>query len=80
MAVAGKVYKKNAKGSCCLDAFMIAAWIIFFLTFVYNTILIVLAFNPENVRYPAVVLVGFSGCILAWLLMLGYSELARQLL
>ena len=80
MAFAGKQYKKNAKGSCCLDAFVIAAWIIFFLTFIYNLILIVLAFSPENVTYPGVVLVGFAGCILSWLLMLGYSELARQLL
>ena len=80
MAVAGKQYKQNAKGSCCLDAFVIAAWIIFVLTFIYNLILIVMAFDPENVTYPGVVLVGFAGCILAWLLMLGYSELARQLL
>ena len=80
MAVAGKKYKQNAKGSCCLDAFVIAGWIIFVLTFIYNLILIVMAFDPENVTYPGVVLVGFAGCILAWLLMLGYSELARQLL
>ncbi len=77
-AAAGTYYMKKNKARCCLDALMIGGWIIYFLTLIYNLILIVLAFDIENVTYPGVVLVGFCGSILAWLLMLGYSELARH--
>jgi hypothetical protein len=79
IAAAGVQYKKNSKGSCCLDAFMIGGWIIFSLSFIYSLILIVLAWDPENITYPGTAVVGFIGCTLAWLLMLGYSELARHL-
>ena len=32
----------------------------------------------ENITDPRAVLVGFCGCIIAWVLLFGYSEAARH--
>ena len=38
----------------------------------------VVAFDGEKLIYPAAVLVALLGSIVAWLLMFGYSEVARR--
>ena len=63
---------------CCLGGFLVAGWIVFCLTFINDLIILVLAFDEENVIYPEVVITGLSGSIFAWMLMFGYSEIARR--
>jgi len=63
---------------CCLGGFLVAGWIIFCLTFINDLIILVLAFDEENVIYPEVVITALSGSLLAWMLMFGYSEIARR--
>eukprot|EP00578_Thalassiosira_sp_NH16_P007167 CAMPEP_0181125148 /NCGR_PEP_ID=MMETSP1071-20121207/26880_1 /TAXON_ID=35127 /ORGANISM="Thalassiosira sp., Strain NH16" /LENGTH=294 /DNA_ID=CAMNT_0023210541 /DNA_START=250 /DNA_END=1134 /DNA_ORIENTATION=+ len=67
------------KEHCCLSGFVIAAWIVFCMTSITNLIVLVLAFDAENIIYPEVVLVGFVGNMLSCMLMFGYSELARKM-
>ena len=77
----GQQYKAKSKGKdhCCLNTFLIAAWILFCLTFINDLIILALAFDPNNIIYPEVVVVGFVGSMIAWMLMFGYSELARRM-
>lgn len=63
---------------CCLGGFLVAGWIIFCLTFINDLIILVLAFDEENVIYPEVVITALAGSLLAWMLMFGYSEIARR--
>ena len=69
---------KNGAKHCCLDGLLISGWVIFCLTFITNLIILVLAFDAENIIYPEVVLVAFMGSLLSWFLMFGYSEMARR--
>jgi hypothetical protein len=78
--IAGSIYRKGYnERNCCLDTFMIAGGIIFAVTIMYDIIVLVLAFDLNNIMYPGVVVAGFSGSIFAWLLVLIYSEIARRL-
>lgn len=78
--IAGSIYRKGYKErNCCLDTFMIAGGIIFAVTLMYDIIVLVLSFDMTNIMYPGVVVAGFCGSIFAWLLVLIYSEIARQL-
>jgi hypothetical protein len=71
--------KSNGKAHCCMGGFLIAACIIFCLTFINGLIILVLAFDIENVIYPEVVWSALIGSILSWMLMFGYSEMARRM-
>ena len=77
---AGMRHRAKSKGKehCCLAGFLIASWIIYSLAAINSLIILVLAFNPDNIIYPEVVVVGFVANMLAWMLMFGYSELARR--
>ena len=66
------------KKHCCLSGFLIASWIVFVMTFLLDLTIMVVAFNDSQVIYPEVVVVGFMGSVFAWMLMFGYSELARR--
>ena len=70
--------RPRPKEHCCLAGFVISGWIIFCLTFINNLIIAVLAFDSNNTIYPEVVFVGFMGSLCSWVLMFGYSELARR--
>mmetsp|Transcript_2669 Transcript_2669/g.4757 ORF Transcript_2669/g.4757 Transcript_2669/m.4757 type:complete len:299 (-) Transcript_2669:218-1114(-) len=76
---AGMKHKAKAKREhCCQAGFVIASWIIFCLTFINALIILVLAFDEENIIYPEVVWSALVGSILSWMLMFGYSEMARR--
>ncbi|KAL9182965.1 hypothetical protein ACHAXT_004244 [Thalassiosira profunda] len=83
---AGMKYKSKTKSKklqggkkkCCLSTILIAAVVIFGITFVLDLVLLVVAFDGEKLIYPAAVLVALLGSIVAWLLLFGYSEVARR--
>jgi hypothetical protein len=62
-----------------MGGFLIAACVIFCLTFINELIVLVLAFNVDQVIYPEVVWSALIGSILSWMLMFGYSEMARRI-
>ncbi len=68
----------KGKGGSCRAGFLITSWIVFALTFINVLIVLVLAFNKENIIYPKVVWSALIGSILAWMLMFGYAEMARR--
>eukprot|EP01082_Thalassiosira_pseudonana_P008866 g7813.t1 g7813 contig26:339476-340333(-) len=70
--------KRKAKGGYCLTGFLIAGWIVFAMTFINDIVILVLAFDEDNIIYPEVVWSALIGNIFAWLLMFGYSEMARR--
>ena len=79
---AGMRYRLNNKKSkkrknCCLGGLLIAAWILFCLTFINGLIILVLAFDEEARIYPEVALSAVMGNMAAWMCMFGYSQLAR---
>jgi hypothetical protein len=69
----------GASSHCCMGGFLIAACVIFCLTFINELIVLVLAFNIDQVIYPEVVWSALIGSILSWMLMFGYSEMARRI-
>ena len=73
-----KSRSKSKKTHCCAGGLVIAAWIIFCLTFVNDLIILVLAFDGDNVIYPEVVWSALIGSILSWMLMFGFSEITRR--
>ena len=70
--------QKKEKQNCCMSGFVIAAWVIFSMTFILNLILLVMAFDTMTRVYPDAVWVAFLGSLFAWLLMFGYSEMTRR--
>jgi len=68
---------KSKKKNCCLGGLLIAAWILFCLTFINGLIILVLAFDEEARIYPEVALTAVIGNMVAWICMFGYSQLAR---
>ena len=70
--------KGSGKGHVCLGGLVIAAWIIFCLTFITNLIILIMAFDGETPIYPEVVWSALIGSMLSWMLMFGYSEMARR--
>ena len=72
---------ENYLGGALLCVCILIANIIYCLVFITNLIILVLAFDPKHdVIYPEVILLGYTGNVLAWMLMFGYSEMARKLL
>ena len=69
----------GASNHCCMGGFLIAACVTFCLTFINELIVLVLAFNVNQVIYPEVVWSALIGSILSWMLMFGYSEMARRI-
>ena len=65
-------------GHCCLDGFIIAGWVIYCIAFINDLIILVLAFDEDNVIYPEVVWSALIVSIFAWMLMFGFSEIARR--
>ena len=79
---AGMRHKSKSRGNkkhCCLGGLVIAGWILFCLCFINALIILVLAFDDENVIYPEVVWTALIGSVLSWMMMFGYSEMARRL-
>jgi len=70
--------KKSKHKNCCLGGLLIAAWILFCLTFINGLIILVLAFDEEARIYPEVALTAVIGNMAAWICMFGYSQLARR--
>ena len=70
--------KKSKPKNCCLGGLLIAAWILFCLTFINGLIILVLAFDEEARIYPEVALSAVIGNMASWLCMFGYSQLARR--
>lgn len=70
--------KGDGGGHCCMGGFLISGGIIFCLTCINELIVLVLAFDRENVIYPEVVWSALIGNIISWMLMFGYSEMARR--
>ena len=66
------------RANCCLGGLLIAAWILFCLTFINGLIILVLAFDEEARIYPEVALSAVIGNMAAWICMFGYSQLARR--
>eukprot|EP00584_Thalassiosira_punctigera_P027260 CAMPEP_0172580862 /NCGR_PEP_ID=MMETSP1067-20121228/139977_1 /TAXON_ID=265564 ORGANISM="Thalassiosira punctigera, Strain Tpunct2005C2" /NCGR_SAMPLE_ID=MMETSP1067 /ASSEMBLY_ACC=CAM_ASM_000444 /LENGTH=297 /DNA_ID=CAMNT_0013373617 /DNA_START=57 /DNA_END=950 /DNA_ORIENTATION=- len=57
---------------------MLGSWIILVMTFLLDLIILVLAYEEDTPIFPFMVLVGIVGSIISWLLMFGYSEMARR--
>ena len=70
--------KGEGKGHVCIGGLVIAAWIIFCLTFCTNLIILIIAFDHEQPIYPEVVWAALIGSILSWMFMFGYSEISRR--
>jgi len=68
----------GTKGHCCMGGFLMAGGVIFCLVFIIELIVLVLAFDSENVIYPEIIWSALIGSILSWMLMFGYSEMARR--
>ncbi len=68
----------HGDGHCCLDGFIIAGWVIYCIAFINDLIILVLAFDEDNVIYPEVVWSALIVSIFAWMLMFGFSEIARR--
>jgi hypothetical protein len=66
------------KGHCCMGGFLMAGGVIFCLVFIIDLIVLVLAFDSENAIYPEIIWSALIGSILSWMLMFGYSEMARR--
>lgn len=77
---AGMQYKqrRHAVSTCVMTFFLIGAWILFAFSFVVDVVVLVLAFDEDNVVYPEIVWAAFLGHCLAWLCMLVNEELARR--
>lgn len=73
-----KKKKKSKPKNCCLGGLLIAAWILFCLTFINGLIILVLAFDEEARIYPEVALSAVIGNMASWICMFGYSQLARR--
>ncbi len=73
-----KSKKKSKQKNCCLGGLLIAAWILFCLTFINGLIILVLAFDEEARIYPEVALTAVIGNMASWICMFGYSQLARR--
>jgi ABC-type Fe3+ transport system permease subunit len=76
----GMQYKMKRKvvPGFCMTGLFISGWIVFALTFLIDVVVLVLAFDEDNVVYPEVVWAAFIGNVAAWLLMMTHSELARR--
>lgn len=61
-----------------MTIFLIAAWIIFAFSFVVDVVILVLAFDSDNVVYVEIVWAAFIGHGVSWLLMLANEEMARR--
>jgi hypothetical protein len=70
--------KRKVVSGCCMTMSLIGAWIVFAFTFVVDVVVLVLAFDDDNVVYPAIVWAAFIGHNVSWLLMLVNSETARR--
>ena len=72
-----KMRRKVVSG-CCMTFVLIGAWILFAFSFVVDVVVLVLAFDVDNVVYPEIVWAAFIGHSVAWLGMLVNSEIARR--
>lgn len=70
--------KRKVVSSCCMTVFLIGAWIVFAFSFVVDVVVLVLAFDVDNVVYPEIVWAAFLGHAVGWLLMLVNEEMARR--
>ena len=68
--------KRGMRPHYCQVGLLIAAWILFGLT--AALLIFALAFNEGTVIQPELVWTALLGSTVAWLLMFGYSEMARQ--
>lgn len=77
---AGMQHKMRRKvvSGCCMTIFLIGAWIVFAFSFVIDVVILVLAFDNDNVVYPEIVWAAFIGHGISWLLMLVNEEMARR--
>mmetsp|Transcript_7070 Transcript_7070/g.14944 ORF Transcript_7070/g.14944 Transcript_7070/m.14944 type:complete len:319 (-) Transcript_7070:161-1117(-) len=73
---------RNKRGrkemSCCQSFSLVGGWLLFGVTFVFDMIIIVLAFDQENIIYPETVWAALIMNILTWMMMFAYSEMARR--
>ena len=78
---AGMVHR-NKRGrkemSCCQSFSLVGGWLLFGITFVFDMIIIVLAFDQENIIFPETVWSALIMNILTWMMMFAYSEIARR--
>ncbi|KAL7482353.1 hypothetical protein ACHAW6_008015 [Cyclotella cf. meneghiniana] len=70
--------KRKVVPGCCMNLFLIGGWIVFAFSFVVDVVVLVLAFDVDNVVYPEIVWAAFIGHNVSWLLMLVNSEMARR--
>ena len=72
--------RRRVQPGFCMAGTLISGWIVFALTFLVDVVVLVLAFDEDNVVYPSVVWAAFIGNVAGWLLMLTHSELARRVI
>lgn len=70
--------RRHVVSTCTMTFFLIGAWILFAFSFVVDVVVLVLAFDEDNVVYPEIVWAAFLGHCLAWLCMLVNEELSRR--
>jgi len=70
--------QRGQREHCCQAGFLIASWIVFALSFVNALLILVLAFDEASVIKPELVWTALIGSTVAWMLMFGYSEMARR--
>lgn len=61
-----------------MTVFLIGAWIVFAFSFLVDVVVLVLAFDVDNVVYVELVWGAFLGHSVGWLLMLVNEEMARR--
>jgi hypothetical protein len=77
---AGMLHKQQRKvvSGCGMTLFLIGAWVVFAFSCVVDVVILVLAFDQDNVVYIEIVWAAFVGHVVSWLAMLVNEEMARR--
>jgi hypothetical protein len=65
--------------TCVMKTVLIAGWVAFAIAFTTSLIVMMLALDEENAVLPGGVWTGFIMYLVSWMLMYGYSEMARKM-
>lgn len=70
--------QRKVVSGCGMTLFLIGAWVVFAFSCVVDVVILVLAFDQDNVVYIEIVWAAFVGHVVSWLAMLVNEEMARR--
>ncbi len=74
-----KKVKDEVDETCVMKTILIAGWVAFAIAFTTSLIVMMMALDEENAVFPGGVWMGFIMYLGSWMLMYGYSEMARKM-